>query len=321
MQNIFLEAKMKMRASGNLRQWTGGYPSDEILTADIERGFSYVVERDGKIVGTFVLAICPDPTYATIYYGHWTDDTLPYGTIHRIASLIDVHGVMEEVLEWSFAQIDNIRIDTHRDNAIMRHLLAKNGFSYCGIIYLLNGDERLAYQRVMPLETDRILLRRWHEDDAPALFRYASDPDVGPRAGWPPHESVEDSETVIRDIFSSDTVWAIVLKETNEPIGCMGYFTQETSNIHIGPNDCEVGYWVGKPYWNQGICTEALRIMLDYCLNVRQFDSIWSDHFIGNPASGRVMEKCGFYDTGRLNTCSQLLGGDKEQVRIYKYGG
>lgn len=168
------------------------------------------------------------------------------------------------------------------------------------------------------MQTDRILLRRWMESDAESLFKYASDPDVGPRAGWPVHQSVEDSLEVIRNIFSNDTTWAIVLKETNEAIGCMGYFTQATSNIPIGVNDCEMGYWVGKPYWNKGICTEALRLMLDYCINEKHYENIWSDHFMGNPASGRVMEKCGFKDTGKLNRCSNLLGGDKDMVRIYK---
>jgi len=168
------------------------------------------------------------------------------------------------------------------------------------------------------MQSERILLRRWLDSDAPTLFKYASDPDVGPRAGWPPHKSVEESLTVIKEIFTNDTTWAIVLKETGEAIGAMGYFTHATSNIPIGENDCEVGYWVAKPYWNQGICTEALRLMLDYCINEKHFENIWSDHFTGNPASGRVMEKCGFKDTGKLNRCSNLLGGDKDMVRIYK---
>lgn len=171
----------------------------------------------------------------------------------------------------------------------------------------------------MIMETDRILLRRWQESDAPALFKYASDPEVGPRAGWPPHKSQEESLYVIKNIFTNDTTWAIVLKETGEAIGAMGYFTHDTSNIPIGTNDCEIGYWVARPYWNQGICTEALRLMLDYCINVKKFENIWSDHFTGNPASGRVMQKCGFIDTGRLNRCSNLLGGDKDMVKIMKW--
>lgn len=168
------------------------------------------------------------------------------------------------------------------------------------------------------MQTERILLRRWLETDADALYKYASDPDVGPRAGWPPHKSIDESLEVIKTFFNNGTTWAIVLKETNEAIGAMGYFTQSTSNIPIGKDDCEVGYWVGKPHWNKGICTEALRMMLDYCINIKHFDNIWCDHFTGNPASGRVMEKCGFKDTGKLNRCSNLLGGDKDMVKIYK---
>ena len=174
MQQIFADAKAKMRASGNMLQWTDGYPSDDLLKNDIERGFSYVIEdKDGQVVATFVLAICDDPTYKHIYedsckreqsrassnyaecsrgstegQGRWLDDEHPYGTIHRIASREGTHGVMSYVLQWAFGQIDNIRVDTHRDNLPMQHLLLKHGFSYCGIIYLLNGDERLAYQKL-----------------------------------------------------------------------------------------------------------------------------------------------------------------------------
>ncbi len=169
------------------------------------------------------------------------------------------------------------------------------------------------------METERILLSRWQESDAEALFKYASDPDVGPRAGWLAHKSVEESREIIRTFFHNETTWAIVLKETGEAIGCIGYYTHETSNIPIGENDCEVGYWVGKPYWNRGICTEALKMMLNYCIQVKHLENIWADHFTGNPASGRVMEKCGFSDTGMLNRCSQLVGGDKDMVKVFKY--
>ncbi len=169
------------------------------------------------------------------------------------------------------------------------------------------------------METERILLRKWQEPDAEALFKYASDLDVGPRAGWPAHQSVEESLKIIRTVFNNDTTWAIVLKETDEPIGCIGYYTSGFSNIDIGKNDCEVGYWIGKPYWNKGICTEALRLMLDYCIHVKHFENIWADHFTGNPASGKVMEKCGFVNTGLLNKCSRLVGGDKDLVKVFRY--
>ena len=168
------------------------------------------------------------------------------------------------------------------------------------------------------MQSTRLHLRPWRETDAPALFKYASDPDVGPRAGWAPHKSVEESLYIIRKIFTNDTTWAIVLNGTDEPIGCIGYYTCQTSNIPIGENDCEVGYWLGKPFWNQGLCTEALRLMLDHCVKEKRFDNVWADCFTGNPASARVMEKCGFRNTGMVNKCSHLVGGNEELVRIYK---
>ena len=168
------------------------------------------------------------------------------------------------------------------------------------------------------LETSRLRFRPWFDSDAPALYKYASDPDVGPRAGWPPHQSVEDSLQIIRTLFSGDHMWALELKETGEPIGCMGYFVHGESNIDIAPDDAEVGYWIAKPYWNQGLCTEALQTMIDYCFNVKHFQVLWADFFVDNLASGRVMEKCGFRDTGKINWCSNLYHGDDNPVKIMK---
>ncbi|MBQ9644930.1 MAG: N-acetyltransferase [Prevotella sp.] len=144
------EARQIMRRSGNMQQWGGGYPSADVFRRDIERGVSYIVEHDGQPVGTFAFIPGPDPTYARIYEGAWTDDDRPYYAVHRIASLPASRGVMASLLRYCFAHTDNVRIDTHRDNTIMRHLLSKHGFSYCGIVYLENGDERLAYQRLSP---------------------------------------------------------------------------------------------------------------------------------------------------------------------------
>lgn len=147
-KRILEAGKRKMRANGNMKQWTGNYPSDEILQNDLKRGASHVVLFGPTIVATFVLAIGEDPTYRNIYEGQWLNDILPYGTIHRIASLEGYRGIGHFVFDWSFKQINNLRVDTHRDNTPMRQLLIKEGFTYCGIIYLLNGDERLAYQQI-----------------------------------------------------------------------------------------------------------------------------------------------------------------------------
>ena len=168
------------------------------------------------------------------------------------------------------------------------------------------------------IETKRLIFRPWKESDAEELFLLASDPDVVPRAGWPPHSSVEQSLEIINTVFNSDHVWALVLKDSNRLIGCMGYYDHTESNIGIDEGEAEVGYWIGKPFWNQGFCTEALRTMIDYCFNTKGFLTLWADHFVDNPASGRVMDKCGFRDTGKVNYLSELYKGDERSVKIMR---
>ena len=168
------------------------------------------------------------------------------------------------------------------------------------------------------METNRILLRPWRDDDAEALFKYASDPDVGPRAGWPPHKSVEESREVIKNFFSNEDTWAIEHKETSEIIGCIGVLRVGSSNLEIAENECEVGYWIAKPYWGKGICTEAMRLVVDYCFNVKNFTTLWGDYFPENPASGKVMEKCGFKDTGKEVLCPNLEVGADRPVKVMK---
>lgn len=168
------------------------------------------------------------------------------------------------------------------------------------------------------METERILLRPWREEDAEALYRHASDPEVGPRAGWSPHKSVDESRDIIRTLFANDHTWAIVQKESREPIGCICYYTPDESNIGIGPNDAEVGYWVARPYWNRGIATEALQLLIDYCFRQRGFRTLWADYFPDNQASGRMMQKCGFKDTGQLNHCSRLAIGSNRPVKVMR---
>jgi hypothetical protein len=141
-------ARQIMRSSGNMHQWVNGYPSEAVIAADMERHAGHVIEEDGRIIAYFAFIPSPEPTYARIYDGQWLDDTEPYHVVHRIGSYPDVHHVFDDIMDFCFSQDPNIRIDTHRDNLIMQHNIRKHGFSYCGIIYLLSGDERLAYQRI-----------------------------------------------------------------------------------------------------------------------------------------------------------------------------
>ena len=168
------------------------------------------------------------------------------------------------------------------------------------------------------METERLILRPWRESDAEALYQYASDPELGPRAGWPPHKNVEESREIIRTLFSGEGMWAVEWKATGEAIGCVGYLTASHSNLKISENECEVGYWIARPYWGQGICSEALKLVVDYCFRKKGFNTLWGSYFPSNPASGRVMEKCGFEDTGRETRCPNLEVGGDMPVRVMR---
>lgn len=145
---VLTAAREKMRLSGNVNQWINGYPTVAAVTEDIKHDGGFVVEDDGAIVAYFAFLPSPEPTYVNIYEGTWIDDILPYHVVHRMGSLPTVHGIFNNVMDYCFKIDSNIRVDTHRDNKTMQHLFLKYGFHYCGIIYLLNGHERLAYQLI-----------------------------------------------------------------------------------------------------------------------------------------------------------------------------
>lgn len=141
---VYTHARKTMRENGNPHQWGDDRPSRAALINDIQNGCLYLLEQDGEIVGAFALVLGEDPTYRHIE-GSWKN-TLPYGTIHRLASSGKGHGVFKACLSFCKERIDNLRIDTHADNHIMRRLLEENGFSRCGIIYIEDGSPRIAYQ-------------------------------------------------------------------------------------------------------------------------------------------------------------------------------
>ena len=144
-RNIYNIAKQFMRDHGNPTQWDNNYPSDELLLHDIELNRLYVIEADNCIHAVFVLTSGPDPTYGYIE-GNWLNDS-PYFVIHRIASDNTLHHVLAIVLDYSRSMTSSVRIDTHKDNTVMQHLLIKNGFAHCGTIYLDDWSPRLAYQK------------------------------------------------------------------------------------------------------------------------------------------------------------------------------
>ena len=143
---IYAAARAYMRENGNPEQWSGGYPSKELIRSDIEAGICHVAEEDGTLLGVFCYFFGEDPTYQRIYDGKWLNNA-PYGVLHRIAVVSHRRGVASFCFEYCFSQCKNLKIDTHRDNIPMQRSLSKNGFVACGTIYLANGDARIAYQK------------------------------------------------------------------------------------------------------------------------------------------------------------------------------
>lgn len=144
---IYDIARRFMKDAGNDKQWQGGYPSQGIILADIEAGRLHLVEENEEMLAVFVFAEGIEPTYDKIYDGAWLDNG-EYAYIHRVAVKCAGRGVASYIFSYCSAKAISLKIDTHRDNIPMQRALAKAGFSYCGIIYLENGDERLAYQKL-----------------------------------------------------------------------------------------------------------------------------------------------------------------------------
>ena len=144
---IYENARKFMVQSGNPTQWAGEYPNGYDVRLGIERGTSYVCEDNGDIVATFHFeANADDPTYRKIYDGEWKN-SLPYGVIHRIAVKYHGKGIVDFCFNECFKLIPNLKIDTHENNIPMKKALLRCGFEYCGIIYLANGESRMAYQK------------------------------------------------------------------------------------------------------------------------------------------------------------------------------
>ena len=146
-EQLYVKAKAFMRANGNPNQWKGDYPNAFDAEEDIKNGIGYVCEENGEILGVFAFKIGIEPTYNKVFDGKWVND-LPYAFMHRIAVKYHGRGIVDFCISECFKQFPNLKIDTHRDNIPMQKVLKRNGFCYCGIIYLENGDERLAFQKV-----------------------------------------------------------------------------------------------------------------------------------------------------------------------------
>lgn len=143
---VYKRARTFMAEHQNPNQWGTNRPTREQIVEDIINENSYICEEEGQIAAVFFYRKGEDLTYEKIYEGQWLDDT-PYGVVHRIASSGICKGAGSFCMRWVLEQCGNVRIDTHRQNFVMQNMLKKNGFVYCGIIYIEDGSERLAFQR------------------------------------------------------------------------------------------------------------------------------------------------------------------------------
>jgi len=150
---IFHQAQAALK-NMNVDQWQNGYPSKQIILSDIDEEISYIVKNNNQIIATAAIFVGNERTYDKIYAGEWITDNKPYCVIHRIAVRDDYKGrnIASHLINYAqhLAELNNaesIRVDTHRDNIPMQKMLNKNGFIYCGIIYLLDGKERFAFEK------------------------------------------------------------------------------------------------------------------------------------------------------------------------------
>lgn len=179
------------------------------------------------------------------------------------------------------------------------------------------GSSSLPQNEKEMIETARLILRPWQESEADSLFKYAGDPAIGPIAGWPQHTSAQHSLEIIRTVFSAPETYAVVLKETGEPVGSCGImFGDSLHSATMKPGEAEIGYWIGKPYWGQGLIPEAVNALLQRCFNELALDAVWCGYYDGNIKSKRVCEKCGFkYHHTNHDILSPL--GDRRTEHFY----
>lgn len=153
------------------------------------------------------------------------------------------------------------------------------------------------------LRTERLLLRKWTQADADSLFQYASDPEVGPITGWPPHKSVEESKEIIRNVLNGPECYAICEKENNIAIGSIELRLNGNTNMTMRDDACELGYWLGQPFWGRGYMPEAAKELLRHGFEDLGMEVVWCGFYDGNQKSKRVQEKLGFVFH---HTCSEV---------------
>lgn len=162
------------------------------------------------------------------------------------------------------------------------------------------GTPQDFFARLPVIETERLILRKMTMRDAPDIYHYACDPEVARHVLWEAHQSIWETRAYVRFLLyqyrnGEPGSWGIVLRETGRVIGTIGYMSYSADNSTV-----EVGYSLSREHWSKGLMSEALDAVISETFRVLQLHRIEAMHFTDNPASGRVMAKCGMQHEGHL---------------------
>lgn len=166
------------------------------------------------------------------------------------------------------------------------------------------------------LETPRLILRAWREADLEDFYEYASVDGVGQMAGWQPHQSIAESEKILKLFIAHKKTLALELKENGKTIGSIGL--EELENLdesYDALQGREIGYVLSKDYWGRGLMPEAVRAVINYCFSVLDYDFLTCGHFAWNSQSRRVIEKCGFRYLKNISFETRM--GTAEESKLY----
>lgn len=163
------------------------------------------------------------------------------------------------------------------------------------------------------IKTERLILRKWEESDADSLYEYAKDPEVGLIAGWPPHKNRDESLQIIKNVFNGTECYAICEKGKNIAIGAVELKFNGHTDMTNRDDECELGYWLGKPFWGKGYMPEAAAALIKRGFEELGMSTIWCGYYDGNQKSKRVQEKLGFV---YHHTCNDVPVPLLNEVRI-----
>ena len=283
----------------------GSLPDDRALVAVV----------DGEAVGACWVR-------TTGEYGH-IDDATPSFSISLFQEFRGrgigtelMQRMLDDLLRAGYARAS---LSVQKENPAVR-LYARLGFRVVG-----NGADETEWLMIRELnepftliETDRLIARPWLASDAESLFALASDPEIGPAAGWPPHGNVEESAEIIDTVLAAPETFAVVLKESGELVGCAGFNAGDTASMPLSDGELELGYWIGKPFWGHGYAVEASRALVERGFSELGLCGIHAAYFDGNERSRRVLDKLGFsYVRTEQDVECALLGERRTEHFMY----